>query len=110
MSNDKILSTGKVDVINNVNNNTKVLYIVITEDPSAKLKVRSFVAAQKIVVTPTFLEVFGYEVNNEVTVQIKSTDRFEDAIELAKKGNNIENVKFPWHRIVRINEYKMLVK
>ena len=110
MSNGNILATGKVDVINNVNNNTKVLYIVIAEDPSAKGKVRSFVAAQKIVVTPTFLEVYGFEVNNEILAQIKSTETFEDAIELAKKGNSIENVKFPWHRIVRINEYKMLVK
>lgn len=110
-NNDNILSTNKIDTVNVSHQNTKVLYIVVTEDPTVKSKARYFVAAQKVVVTPTFLELFGYEVKEQLAAQIKSIQTFEDALGLAKKeGSEIENVKLPWHRVIRINEYKLLLK
>ncbi len=89
------------------NSTNKALYIVVVEDPTIKAKKRVF-AAQKVVHNTPTLEVFGYEITDAQTSQLKS---FNDASNLAKEGQlEILNVSFPWCRVISITNVSYKLK
>ena len=93
--------------------NTKELYIVVTEDPSMKMKFRTYIA-QRADEKPATINIAGYEVatiNSEINAQLKDTIIYKDAVELVKKcGSELEILTIPWHRIIRIKTLKFSIK
>jgi len=82
------------------NSANKLLYIVVTEDPTSKDEVKYF-ATSKVDKLTNFAEVIGYEVTS---VQMKQIKTWNDVTELANKSKSMEivNMTFPWHRVISI--------
>ncbi len=81
------------------NSTNKLLYIVVTEDPSIEAKIRYF-ATTKVDKNAYTVDLVGLEVTN---AQNNKLETWDDAIELAKEGKlEMQSIAFPWHRIISI--------
>jgi hypothetical protein len=89
------------------NSANKLLYILVTEDPSNKTQVRYFATA-KVDKLATYVDLVGYEVTNAQSNKLKTWD---DVTELAKKGKlEILNISFPWQRVINIRNVSYKIK
>lgn len=89
--------------------NTKTLYIVVMEDPSAKTKKAQYFATRRDIGAST-VEISGYQITDSKLTQILDSSQVNDAILIASKGSEVENLTIPWGRIIRIKNILLNVK
>lgn len=87
------------------NSANKVLYIVRVEDPSVKSKIRSYAALKLNETMAHYLQLIGFEYPKTETKNNtqKKINTYQEAVEIAEKENlDIEDLRFPWQRVISI--------
>lgn len=82
------------------NSSNNPIYIVTVEDPTVKLKCRTFIAV-KINQEANCLDVIGYEIKKTET---KALNNVREVLDNVIKGKLVQlsNIKFPWTRVINI--------
>lgn len=76
------------------------IYLVTVEDPTSKLNFRYFIAT-KLNYEGNCLDVVGYEIKK---TEIKTLNNVREVLDNVIKGKlvQISNIKFPWTRVINI--------
>ncbi len=112
MSNIKDIEATQITSSVGNSTNKKELYIVVAENPTVKGTGSRVYLATRVDRGPVGAEIAGYEAtkhNSNKITQLKNTDTYNDAVELAKMENaELEILLFPWHRIISIKTLKLV--
>lgn len=110
MSGNQDLAVQKIDKLASNSTTTKVLYILVIEDPTIEGLSRTYLS-ERVDQTVTAAEMRGFEITKpRIIAQLESVVNYNDAIELVKKHNAVqESLIIPWHRIIRIKKLQFNV-
>ncbi len=102
-------------VVTTSGSTTKPAFIVVIYDPSmpAKSQFRTILAS-RVDHTAAAADISGFDItakSKEVIVKLKTTNKYADAFELAKKvSEELEILQIPWHSVIRIKKITFNLK